>query len=129
MITSGAGEFRPCKAWPGTMWRMTETAETRIEVLRFAGCPNGQPALELARRIANEHGDDVEVTDILVAEADVASRRFLGSPSIRVNGRDVDPSARDRTDYHYGCRIYETRAGRAGLPLDAWIKTAIQETL
>lgn len=100
----------------------------RVEVLHFEGCPNGQPAIDLAHRIAGEHGSAIEVVEILVTEDEVERRRFLGSPSIRVNGRDVDPSAQDRTDFQYGCPIYETRAGRTGLPVDDWIRATILES-
>lgn len=53
--------------------------------------------------------------------------RFLGSPTIRVHGRDIDLSAANRDDYGLKCRIYQTPAGLTGLPPDEWIVDAIAE--
>lgn len=106
---------------------MRTNSTTRVEVIYFEGCPNGQPAVDLARRITKEHGGGAEVVEVLVDETQVEQQRFLGSPTIRVDGRDVDPSAHERTIFHYGCRIYDTRAGRTGLPPDEWIRVALQE--
>lgn len=47
--------------------------------------------------------------------------RFLGSPTIRVDGRDIEPGAAARTDYGLKCRIYQTPAGLSGLPPDEWL--------
>jgi len=53
--------------------------------------------------------------------------RCLGSPTIRVDGRDIDPGAADRDDYGLKYRIYQTPAGLTGLPPDQWILDAIAE--
>jgi hypothetical protein len=37
--------------------------------------------------------------------------RFLGSPSIRVNGRDVEPDAQGRSNFGLNCRLYRLGAG------------------
>lgn len=100
---------------------------TRIEVLYFEGCPNGQPAIDMARQVAIRLGGDIETIETLVTEDAVERLRFLGSPTVRVDGRDVDPGAQDRTGFHYGCRIYDTRAGRVGLPPEEWVLAAAQE--
>jgi hypothetical protein len=39
---------------------------------------------------------------------DTQRLRFLGSPTIRVNGHDVEPGADQRQDFAYACRIYRT---------------------
>jgi hypothetical protein len=54
---------------------------------------------------------------------------FLGSPTIRVDGRDVDPSYRDPADYTPRCRVYWTAAGLRGLPERAWVESALQASL
>jgi hypothetical protein len=51
--------------------------------------------------------------------------RFLGSPTVRLNGRDVDPAARQRDDYGMKCRLYHTPTCPSGLPPDQWILDAI----
>jgi hypothetical protein len=51
--------------------------------------------------------------------------RFLGSPAIRVGGRDVDPGAARRSDFGLKCRICQTPEGLTGLPPDQWILDAL----
>ena len=56
----------------------------RIEVLAFEGCPNAEPAVQLARDVALEMGMDPEIELIPINGLDAAqTHRFLGSPSIR----------------------------------------------
>jgi hypothetical protein len=97
-----------------------------VELLYFEGCPNYSAARASIERIAAE--DDmiidlrlVEVTSPEGAEA----MRFLGSPTIRVNGRDVEPGADDRETFVLACRVYQTEAGIGGQPPDAWIRAAL----
>lgn len=98
-----------------------------VEILYFDGCPNHQAARELVERIADEEGIVpklrlVEVTSIDEAEA----KRFLGSPSIRVNGHDVEPGADDRDTFRLACRIYRTPAGSSGQPAEEWLRSALR---
>ena len=51
---------------------------------------------------------------------------FLGSPTVRVNGRDVDPDAGSRIGYGVQCRLYRTPGGVTGTPADAWILVALK---
>ncbi|MBW2416784.1 MAG: DUF2703 domain-containing protein [Deltaproteobacteria bacterium] len=85
----------------------------KIELLYFAGCPNHGPARELIDAAVSELGIEPEIEEIDVQDEGHAERlRFLGSPSIRVNGRDVEPGAESRTDYAICCRMYRA----SGLP-------------
>ena len=58
-------------------------------------------------------------------EHEAARERFLGSPTLRINGRDVEPGATERTDYGLKCRIYRTADGLSGLPAEDWILAAL----
>jgi hypothetical protein len=51
--------------------------------------------------------------------------RFLGSPTIRVGGRDVEPYTEERTDYGLSCRVFRTEAGIAGQPDERWVRDAL----
>jgi hypothetical protein len=100
----------------------------RVEVLSFIGCPHREPAIELAERVVADLGIQIDVVAVDVPDAESASRlRFLGSPSIRVNGTDVEPGAGSRTDYVFGCRIYRTREGLTGHPDEQWIRAALTQ--
>ena len=84
----------------------------RVEILYFDGCPNHDGARALVARIAAELRVEPNVELVEVADPDAASElRFLGSPSIRVNGRDVEPGAQERRDFVYSCP--STAASRA----------------
>lgn len=98
----------------------------RVEILYFEGCPNYDGARALVARIAAELRVEPTVELVEVADHDAASElRFLGSPSIRVNGRDVEPGANERRDFVYSCRIYPTEQGFSGLPSEPWIREAL----
>ena len=103
-------------------------ARRRVEVFTFVGCPNGQPAVDLVTRIVSQRGDDADVVRIDVQDAAEAHGLcFLGSPSIRIDGRDVEPGAAERTDYSYGCRVYRTSHGQSGLPNEDWIRALLAD--
>lgn len=100
-----------------------------VEVLSFEDCPNRHHALELVRRVAGELGLEPLIRIVDVPDADAAERaRFLGSPTIRIDGRDVEPGADRRTDFAHSCRIYQTEAGLRGLPDEAWLRDALRQT-
>lgn len=64
-----------------------------VVVLRDADCGSGvgERIQKLARRLRIE----VVVREVVVAtEADIEKYRFLGSPTVQINGKDVDPKAR-----------------------------------
>lgn len=82
----------------------------KVEVLYFEGCPNHAPTLQLVRQVVGELGLDAEVEEAEVkTPEDVAERRFLGSPTVLVDGVDIEPRARERTDFAFACRTYDGR--------------------
>jgi hypothetical protein len=100
----------------------------RIEVLYFDGCPNHEPLLAHLPRLLEREGVDAQIVLRSVPDDEHAQReRFLGSPTIRVGGRDIEPGAVERTDYGLKCRIYQTPFGLSGLPPDAWILDALTD--
>jgi hypothetical protein len=62
---------------------------------------------------------DAQVLERRVESDDTAQReRFLGSPTLRIDGVDIDPGAAQRQDYGLNCRLYSTPAGLRGAPPD-----------
>ena len=98
-----------------------------VEILYFDGCPNHEGARALVERVSSELDVEPELRLVNVPDED-ASRwlRFLGSPTIRVAGRDVDPEAAERDDYVLSCRVYRTESGFAGQPDERWIRAALE---
>ena len=70
------------------------------------------------------HGAELVVTRVEMPEH-AGQARFLGSPSVRVDGRDVEPGADARTDFAMKCRLYRNDEGQSGVPPRAWIAGAL----
>ena len=99
----------------------------KIEVLYFDGCPSHERLMPRLRDILGQAGIDTTVDLVHIDSLEAAGRqRFLGSPTVRIDGVDVDPTARDRTDYGLKCRLYrDPDGGQQGVPPDALITRAI----
>jgi len=97
-----------------------------VELLYFDGCPNYEPLLAQLRALLAERGIDADVKLRRVESAEEAQReRFLGSPTVRVDGVDIEPGAGERVDFGLKCRIYRTSQGLSGMPPLAWIEATI----
>jgi len=98
----------------------------RVEILYFDGCPNWQETEKLVERIASELGIDPTIQLFEVPDGDAAiEHRFLGSPTVRVDGADVEPGGEARRDFVFACRVYRTGSGFSGQPDEAWIRAAL----
>lgn len=98
----------------------------RVELLYFDGCPNHETLLPRLRELLAQAGVDTEVELRRVEDLEAAEReRFLGSPTLRINGDDVDTTAGTRDDYGLKCRLFATRDGLRGTPADDWILAAL----
>lgn len=98
----------------------------RVEVLYFDGCPSHEALMPHLRELLAAAGVDRNVEVRRVEDVGTAEReRFLGSPTVRVNGADVDPSAAERTDFGLKCRLYPHSEGLRGMPPDEWLRTAV----
>lgn len=98
----------------------------KIELLYFDGCPSHEAFLPRLHELLANAGVDAAVKQRRVESDEAAQReRFLGSPTLRVDGIDVDPGAAGRTDYGLKCRLYTTDEGLRGLPSDAWVLDAL----
>jgi len=99
----------------------------KIEVLYFDGCPSHEAFLPRLRELLAQAGVDVPIAERRVeSDADAQRERFLGSPTLRVDGVDVDPDAGERSDYGLKCRLYRTDEGLSGAPRDEWVLGAVQ---
>lgn len=98
----------------------------QVDILYFKGCPNHGPTRELVHQVGRDLGIHVSLREVEVADLAAATRlRFLGSPTVQVDGMDIEPAARERTDFSFSCRIY----GRSGTPPRLLVETALRERL
>lgn len=97
----------------------------KIEVLHVANCPNHAVALDRLREILSLGNFHAQVSEILVDDTALArSLKFPGSPTIRVNGRDVDPQTEHVASFGIMCRLY---SDGAGAPSKQLLRAAIEK--
>jgi len=97
-----------------------------VEILYFDDCPNHHPAVALVERLSRELGIAPELRLVNVPDQEAAQLlHFLGSPTIRVGGVDVDPHTEERNDYALSCRVFRTEAGIVGQPDERWLREAL----
>lgn len=102
----------------------------KIELLWFQGCPNHAAAHGLLRAVLRDMRVEAEVESIEVPDEETAKRLgFPGSPTIRVNGIDVEPGWQPCVDCTPRCRVYPTAAGLKGVPEAGWIQAAVARAL
>jgi hypothetical protein len=84
----------------------------RVELLFWAGCPSHPRALADLREALAAAGLDPGCVTVREVEtdADAAGERFVGSPTIRIDGVDVQPLEDEPTGLT--CRVYRRRDGR-----------------
>jgi hypothetical protein len=84
----------------------------QVELLFWAGCPSHPQALADLRAALTEAGldpDSVIVREILTETA-AREERFVGSPTIRLDGVDLEPPGDEPSGL--SCRVYRRRDGR-----------------
>jgi hypothetical protein len=97
----------------------------RIEVLYVEDCPKHVPAVNRLIAVLRQEGLRAEVSEIEVKDPSSAKvLKFFGSPTIRVNGIDIDVEARTVTEAAFACRRYPD-----GLPSEEMIRAALREAL
>ncbi len=101
----------------------------KIRLLAFEGCPN---VTEIRDRLAEAleaeglamEWDEIEVPDVKTAERE----RFLGSPSIQIDGQDVEATRRGEKP-SWSCRTYRDAQGNvSGAPPVEMIRSAIRQS-
>jgi hypothetical protein len=99
----------------------------RVELLWWEGCPSSGKAHEVVRRLMAEAGLDPQSLRSVAIDTDAAAQRegFMGSPTIRVDGRDIQPPEQSEPP-GLTCRVYHLRDGRVSpLPDTDDIKEAL----
>jgi hypothetical protein len=84
-----------------------------IELLYWRGCPSWARALAELRDVAADAGIDPETIEACEIDTeDAAAReRFVGSPTIRLDGTDLLPPGADEP-IGLNCRVFKLRDGR-----------------
>lgn len=97
----------------------------KIEVLYLAECPFHPAAVDLVRKVLTTEGITVDVHEVLIIDGQMAKDlKFCGSPTIRVNGRDVAPESPQAQTFALSCRLFQG-SKQAGLPPAEMIHHAV----
>jgi hypothetical protein len=100
---------------------------SRVEFLWFDGCPSHWQARALLDEVIADIAPGTAVESIDASDPAVAvAHRFAGSPTIRVDGHDIDPAYEDPGDYTPRCRLYRTAEGLRGVPPRGLIEAALR---
>lgn len=97
----------------------------KVEVLYVADCPSHPAAVQLVRDVLVSEGVIAEVSEVLITDNQMAKAlAFQGSPTIRINGRDVAVESSLSADCAVSCRFYPG-SSEIGLPPVEWIRRAV----
>jgi len=100
---------------------------SQVEILYLRGCPNMLQTVTLVQDVVSDLRVDVDLHFVEIMDAEDASeRRFLGSPTVRVDGTDVEPGADRRGTYVFASRVYRSGQGQLGWPEGKWIRAALE---
>jgi hypothetical protein len=93
----------------------------KIEVLYVPGCPNYQPAVERLEKVLASESLRADIEGIPVGtEVEAKALGFPGSPTVRVNGTDVEPNLMNAVGL--ACRLY---ANSGGVPSEEMLRMAL----
>lgn len=102
-----------------------------VELLYWSGCPSHPRALAELREVMAQEGLDADAIVVREIDSDEQARRerFVGSPTIRIDGWDVRPPEPGEP-YGLTCRIYHRRDGRVSpTPDPEDLRDALREVL
>ena len=105
-------------------------AVLKIELLHFRECHVYKTTLENIKEVIKEKGLDTEVNlKEIKNDKQALSNKFLGSPTVRINGMDIEPNAQKINKYSMTCRLYLENGVVNELPSKRMIRQAIDKTL
>jgi hypothetical protein len=102
----------------------------KVELLHIADCPNTAMARQLLVETLRELKLPEEIQEIEVCdEAQAEALNFPGSPTIRVNGIDVETSLPGQNSLGLSCRVYMVSGRLLGIPTSEMIRETIQSAV
>jgi len=102
----------------------------RVELLYFDGCPGYRKAEQSLKDALSREGIRSEVELVAVnTDEEAGALKFPGSPTVRVDGRDLFPSsAGEREDWRLRCRVYATPEGLKDHPTEEMIRAELRRS-
>lgn len=105
----------------------TQRKLVKISLLFVSGCPGAPLVKRYIDSIIADVGIDAEV-NLMLIENDIDARRlrFIGSPTVRVDGLDVEVGLKDSNDFGIKSRIYLIDGKSSNHPPKSMIEDAIK---
>jgi hypothetical protein len=98
-----------------------------LELLYLPGCPNHDGTVNLLRSVLQQESVNTEIQEIPVNDYEEArALQFPGSPTVRVNGEDIENVPFYRLDVGFACRTYFVQGKPQGVPPRSWVEEAIR---
>ncbi len=98
----------------------------KVELFFFDGCPSWQGGLKNLEVALQEEGLTALIETVKVLDdGDAARLKFLGSPSFRIDDRELWPE--ERQGYSLSCRVYSTPEGLKGYPTVGMLREALRQ--
>lgn len=98
----------------------------KIEVLYISDCPHYPAALAELKRVLAVEKISAPISEVLVANPQMAAAmKFRGSPTIRINGRDIAGES-EMQNFAVSCRLYPGEK-QPGVPPAELIHRAVRE--
>ena len=99
----------------------------KVEVLYVPDCPHHPPAVKQLREVLSAEGVTTEIIEVRVNDAQTAEQyEFRGSPTIRINGRDIAGESHSPDSVALACRMYPG-AKETGFPPREMMQRAVRE--
>lgn len=101
-------------------------AETKIRVLYFDGCPSYEPAVATVRAVVAEQNLEAEIELVrVVSKEQAVAHRFFGSPTVQINGVDIERLNDRSREPDLCCRLYNEGGALRGWPSREMIREAL----
>ena len=99
----------------------------KIEFLFWRDCPSHTQALARLQKVMSEVGNPAAIDEIeVVTEQEAEQLQFPGSPTIRIDGVDIDQDGAALMEVSLTCRLYRLEDGRPSpLPSEHMIRQAL----
>ena len=98
-----------------------------VELLYLPGCANHRSTVDLVQSVLRAESMPAEFQEIAIRDyAQASAHGFPGSPTIRVNGEDIEKISSLELNVGFACRTYVIDGKPQGVPPRSWLEQAIR---
>ena len=99
-----------------------------IGIFFIEGCPGVSSIADNIKEVIAEEAVDAEISLVLIETPEDARRlQFTGSPTVRINGMDIEPNRQAVKDYGMRSRHYNINGKKSDYPTKSMIRDAIKK--